>query len=74
MNPDFARDVDMLLDKRGETSYWDQVGEFRRQVGAGIGMLVGAGPDLAFGHDPSDAVMGAAMGLIFGPGAGLLFS
>lgn len=34
MNADFVSDVDMLLEKRGQTNYWDQVSEFRH-LGSG---------------------------------------
>ena len=35
MNREFVSDVDMLLERRGQTVYWEQVGEFRQQVGGG---------------------------------------
>jgi len=35
MNPDFVKDVDRLLEKRGQTEYWEKVGEVLEQVSGG---------------------------------------
>jgi hypothetical protein len=35
MNPEFVSNVDMLLEKRGQTGYWEQVGKFRQQASGG---------------------------------------